>query len=55
MCNASGWLKSDTSLAVTPVAFEDEGWVCDSYEKTREVGKYASWAASWSYYPPEGS
>jgi hypothetical protein len=53
-CSASGLLKSGTSLAVTPIS-TTTGWICEKYSKSREVGKYATWSASWSYYPPSGS
>lgn len=49
-CSASGNLKSDTTLEVTAAA-TTTGWICESYEKSYEVGKYATWSAEWSYYP----
>ena len=50
-CSASGNLKSDTTLAVTAGNITT-GWICESIEKSYEVGKYATWSAEWSYYPP---
>ena len=49
-CSVSGNLKSDTTLAITPAA-TTTGWICESYEKSYEVGKYATWSAEFSYYP----
>jgi hypothetical protein len=49
-CSASGVMKSGTSLAIT-AANVQTGWICEDYEITREVGKYATWSANWSYYP----
>lgn len=47
-CSASGILKGTapqpTAISVTT------GWVCEDTEVTYEVGKYAAWSASWSYY-----
>jgi hypothetical protein len=51
---ASGLIRSDTVLAVTDPS-ETEGWICESYQEVREAGKYATWDANYSYYPPEGS
>ena len=50
-CSVSGNLKSDTTLAITAAA-TTTGWICESYEKSYEVGKYASFSVEWSYYPP---
>jgi len=50
-CSVSGNLKSNTTLAVTSAATVT-GWICESYEKTYEVGKYATFSAEFSYYPP---
>lgn len=49
-CSASGNLKSDTTLAITAAA-TTTGWICESFQKDFEVGKYATWSAEWSYYP----
>jgi hypothetical protein len=49
-CSASGKLKSDTTLAITAPATTN-GWICESFEKVYEVGKYATWSAEWSFYP----
>lgn len=49
-CSASGKLKSDTTLAITSAA-TTTGWICESFEKSYEVGKYATWSAEWSFYP----
>jgi hypothetical protein len=48
--SASGNLKSDTTLALTAAATVT-GWICESYEKNYEVGKYATWSAEFSFYP----
>lgn len=48
-CSASGILKG-TAPEPTPIA-TTTGWVCEETEVTYEVGKYATWSASWSYYP----
>lgn len=50
-CSVSGLLKSTTTLAITAAA-TTTGWICESYEKSYEVGKYASFSAEFSYYPP---
>ena len=50
-CSVSGVLKSNTTLAITAAA-TTTGWICESYEKSYEVGKYASFSAEFSYYPP---
>jgi hypothetical protein len=49
-CSVSGNLKSDTTLFVTAAA-TTTGWICESYEKSYEVGKYATWSAEFSFYP----
>lgn len=49
-CSVSGILKSDTTLALTAAA-TTTGWICESFEKTYEVGKYATFSAEFSYYP----
>jgi hypothetical protein len=49
-CSASGVYKSGTTLAITAET-TTTGWICEDYEITREVGKYATWSANWSYYP----
>lgn len=48
-CSASGFIKAGTTLAVSAPAVTT-GWVCEEVERTYEVGKYATWSASWSYY-----
>ena len=50
----SGLIRSDTVLEVTDPE-ETEGWICESFEKVREAGKYATWSSNYSYYPPTGS
>lgn len=52
-CSASGLMKG-TSLAVSASSVTT-GWICEDYEITREVGKFQTWSANWSYYPDEGS
>lgn len=49
-CSASGLLKSNTTLAITSSA-TTTGWICEDYEKVYTAGEYATWSASWSYYP----
>lgn len=50
-CSVSGNLKSDTVLALTANNVNN-GWICESYEKVYEVGKYATYSVEFSYYPP---
>ena len=50
-CSVSGNLKSNTMLATT-ASTTNTGWICESYEKTYEVGKYATFSCEFSYYPP---
>jgi hypothetical protein len=50
-CSVSGNLKSDTTLAITAAA-TTTGWICESFEKSYEVGKYATFSVEFSYYPP---
>jgi len=50
-CSVSGNLKSDTTLAIT-AANVTTGWICESFEKSYEVGKYATFSVEFSYYPP---
>lgn len=50
-CSASGTMKTSTTLGLTPAA-TTTGWICQDYEKTYEAGKYATWSANFSYYPP---
>jgi len=50
-CSASGFLTG-TGPTVTPPA-TTTGWVCEDAETTYEVGKYATWSASWSFYPDD--
>lgn len=49
-CSVSGLLKSNTALAITAAA-TTTGWICESYEKSHEVGKYATFSAEFSFYP----
>jgi hypothetical protein len=49
-CSVSGNLKSDTTLAIT-AANVTTGWICESFEKSYEVGKYATFSAEFSFYP----
>lgn len=49
-CSVTGNLKSDTTLAIT-AANVTTGWICESYEKSYEVGKYATYAVEFSFYP----
>lgn len=48
-CSASGNLKGEefepSPLTVTT------GWVLEDCEFVYEEGKYATWSASWSFYP----
>ena len=50
-CTASGLLDG-TGPEVDPVqpGQAPTGWVCEEAEISYEVGKYATWSASWSYY-----
>ena len=48
--SVSGNMKSDTTLALTAAATV-AGWICESYEKNYEAGKYATWSAEFSFYP----
>lgn len=50
-CSVSGTLKSGTSLAVS-ASNVTEGWICEDYEKVYEAGKYATFSANFSYFPP---
>lgn len=47
-CSASGLLE-DAGPEVTPIA-TTTGWICEEAEISYEVGQYAKWSASWSYY-----
>jgi hypothetical protein len=49
-CSVTGNLKSDTALALTANNV-NTGWICESYEKVYEVGKYATYSAEFSFYP----
>jgi hypothetical protein len=49
-CSVSGNLKSDTELVITAAATTTL-WICESYEKVYEVGKYATYSVEFSYYP----
>lgn len=49
-CSVSGILKSSTTLTITPAA-TTTGWILESWEKSYEVGKYATFSAEFSYYP----
>jgi hypothetical protein len=49
-CSVTGNLKSDTTLALTANNV-NTGWICESYEKSYEVGKYATYSAEFSFYP----
>ena len=49
--SVSGNLKSDTTLSITDAA-TTTGWICESFEKNYEVGKYATFSVEFSYYPP---
>jgi hypothetical protein len=49
-CSVSGNLKSDTTLAIT-AANVTTGWICESFEKSYEVGKYATFSVEFSFYP----
>lgn len=48
-CSASGNLKASPPLP-TPIG-TTTGWICEETEVVYEVGKYATWSASWSFYP----
>jgi hypothetical protein len=50
-CSATGLLKgSGPQVSASSVT---EGWICEDTEEVYEVGKYATWSANWSYYPPQ--
>jgi hypothetical protein len=53
-CSASGLLKGSAPTPTPPPTppAQDTGWVCEDTEIVYEVGKYATWSANWSYYPP---
>jgi hypothetical protein len=53
-CSVSGVLKSGTTLAVT-ASTTTAGWICEEYEISYEAGKYATFSASYSYYPAPSS
>lgn len=50
-CTASGNLKS-AEFDPSPITVTT-GWVLEDCEFVYEAGKYATWSASWSYYPQE--
>lgn len=50
-CSATGFLKG-AAPEPTPMS-TTTGWICEDAEEVYEVGKYATWSANWSYYPPE--
>lgn len=52
-CTASGFLDGSAPEISPPEV--KSGWVCEESEVTYEVGKYATWSGSWSYYPPPAS
>jgi hypothetical protein len=52
-CTASGFLEG-APPQITP-ANVTEGWICEESEVTYEVGKYATWSGSWSYYEPQST
>lgn len=52
-CTASGFLEGSGPEISPPEV--TSGWVCEESEVTYEVGKYATWSGSWSYYPPPSS
>lgn len=50
-CSASGNLKG-AEFDPTPVSVTT-GWILEDCDFVYEAGKYATWNANWSYYPPE--
>lgn len=48
-CSASGVLSDSGPMADDNTV--TTGWVCEDAEITYAVGEYATWSASWSYYP----
>ena len=50
-CSATGLIKGSLP-EVSPSNVKD-GWICEDTEEVYEVGKYATWSANWSYYPPQ--
>jgi hypothetical protein len=50
-CSVTGNLKSDTTLAIS-AANVTTGWICQSFEKTYEAGKYATYSVEFDYIPP---
>lgn len=49
-CSASGFLTGG-EFSPTP-AGTTTGWIMEDCDFVYEVGKYATWSANWSYYPP---
>jgi hypothetical protein len=49
-CSANGNLKG-AEFDPDPITVTT-GWVLEDCEFTYEEGKYATWSADWSYYPP---
>lgn len=49
-CSATGFLKGSAPQVSSPSV--TTGWVCEDTEEVYEVGKYVTWSANWSYYPP---
>lgn len=48
-CSASGLVMG---TGPTPTSGALSGWVLEDYEEVYEAGKYVTWSANWSYYPP---
>lgn len=49
-CTASGNLKGAEFDPSPPSV--TTGWVLEDCEFVYEAGKYGTWSANWSYYPP---
>lgn len=49
-CTASGLLDGSPPT-ISPMT-TTTGWVCEEVEVSYEVGKYATWSATWNYYEP---
>lgn len=50
-CSASGLLMGSEFSPDGPEV--TTGWILEDCEFSYEAGKYATWSANWSYYPPE--
>lgn len=51
-CTASGLLDGTGPEVDAPqVGVAPSGWLCDEAEISYSVGEYATWSATWNYYP----